>query len=271
MDIVSEGVRIPQEYDGIQVNFCKNPNCPNFGVPASTKKQPQGSKAEEGGRDAYTISGTGGHGGYTFVIRCNLCRETPRLKSNKAIAEETGRISSCLVEVPKSWPNEQCSNHTIDLNANRSLYQAFGKTKAGSQQYSCKLCQTTFIVEMLKSQHHMPHKNIQIFRLLVNKMLLKRICEVADISMPAMYGKIDFIHQQCLRYAASHERRLFRGMFIKRLYVAVDWQDYVVNWSQTEDKRNVVLSAVGTADNTTGYAAMCHEGEGLRPRPEGLS
>jgi hypothetical protein len=39
-----------------------------------------------------------------------------------------------------------------------------------------------------------PHKNIQIFQLLVNKMPFKRICETADISMPSLYDKIEFFY-----------------------------------------------------------------------------
>ena len=90
----SEGLRIPGEIDGIQVNFCKNPRCPNFGVPASTEQQPRGSKVHEGGHDSYTISGAGGHRGYTSSIRCNFCKETPPLKSNKAIVVEITRPSA---------------------------------------------------------------------------------------------------------------------------------------------------------------------------------
>lgn len=49
--------RVPIEVDGIQVNFCKNPQCQNFGVPASTKRQPRGKGAEERGRDTYNVVG----------------------------------------------------------------------------------------------------------------------------------------------------------------------------------------------------------------------
>ena len=33
-------LRIPATVGNVQVNFCKNPACPNFGVPASQDKQP---------------------------------------------------------------------------------------------------------------------------------------------------------------------------------------------------------------------------------------
>lgn len=250
--------RIPEEVNGIQVNYCKNPRCPNFGVSASTNEQPRGPKANEGGRDFYTIAGSGGHMGYTITLRCKLCNERPPLKSNRAIAEEIDRLSAYLVERAKTCPNEQCENHTIDLKVDKSCCRPYGKTKAGSQRLLCRLCHRTFIASDPAPRQKKPHKNIPVMRLLVNKMPLKRICEVADISMPTLYDKIDFIHRQCLVFAASHERRLLNGMFMKRLYVAVDRQDYIVNWSQTEDKRNVQLSAIGSADITTGYVFGLH-------------
>jgi hypothetical protein len=51
--------RVPVEVGAIQVNFCKNPQCQNFGVPASTKRQPRGKGAAERGRDTYSVVGSG--------------------------------------------------------------------------------------------------------------------------------------------------------------------------------------------------------------------
>ena len=87
----------------------------------------------------------------------------------------------------------------------------------------------------------------------MNKMPFRRICEVADISEGSLYPKIDFIHNQCLGFVADRERKLLEGISIPRLYISVDRQEYVVNWTQRKDKRNTVLSAVGSADNETGY------------------
>ncbi len=53
--------RIPLEVAGMQVNFCKNPGCPNFGVPVSAEKQPRGLGVRARGRDSYRVaSGTYG-------------------------------------------------------------------------------------------------------------------------------------------------------------------------------------------------------------------
>ena len=51
--------RVPKEVGTIQVNFCKNPQCKNFGIPASTIRQPRGRGAAKRGRDTYTVVGSG--------------------------------------------------------------------------------------------------------------------------------------------------------------------------------------------------------------------
>ncbi len=92
----------------------------------------------------------------------------------------------------------------------------------------------------------------------MNKSPMRRICEVADIGAPALYGKIAFLHEQCLAFAAARERKLMEGMQIPRLYLASDRQDQYVNWSQNTDRRNLRLHAIGTADNRTGYVFALH-------------
>ena len=255
---LTDGARIPEPSGDIQVNFCKNPKCPNFGVPASPDKQPRGPGAADKNRDSYTISGSKGSARFSPSLKCNTCNESPPLKSNRAIAEELQRMSLYLSEKPTTCPNSKCTNHQLDVKAGKAYYSFFGKTKSGSQRYMCKSCQTTFSVGSSTIRQRLPHKNIEVFRLLVNKMPLKRICEAADISMPSLYDKIDFIHKQCLAFVGNREGKLLGSMPLRRLYIGVDRQDYLINWTRTEDKRNVILSAVGSADNTTGYVFGMH-------------
>lgn len=87
---------------------------------------------------------------------------------------------------------------------------------------------------------------------------MRRVCEVADIDPKTLYGKIDFLYRQCLAFVAAREHRLIKGMTIPRLYMGVDRQDYIVNWTRHADRRNVMLHAVGTADNNTGYVFGMH-------------
>jgi hypothetical protein len=75
--------------------------------------------------------------------------------------------------------------------------------------------------------------------------------------MSTLYRKIDFIHRQCIAFAAERERHL-ATMALSRLYIGVDRQDYMINWSDADDRRNIIFRAVGSADNTTGYVLGLH-------------
>ena len=259
MDNSSTKLRIPEEINGIQVNFCKNPRCLNYGRPASSEQQPRGPGSKERARDSYTITGGKDRNSNRVVfLKCHHCGEYPTVKNNLAIQEEIQRLSSYLV--PKSetsCPTLGCPNHTISIKE-KLRYQSFGKTKVGSQRYRCKLCGKLFSVKATSIiRHRKPHKNLLVFQLLMNKTPFKRICEVAGISMSTLYDKLDFIHRQCLSFVGSRERNL-PDLEIRRLYISVDRQDYVVNWKDGTDKRNIVMSALGSADNKTGYVFGMH-------------
>ena len=248
--------RIPIEIGTIQVNFCKNPQCKNFGVPASTMRQPRGPGAVERGRDSYTVIGSGRG---VPMLRCNLCGQYPTIKSNKAIHEELIRMWKPF-ETPAvpTCPNLDCLNHHIDIDKGKIHYQLFGRTKAGSIRYRCKACGQTFITASSPTiRHRKPHKNAAIFRLLVNKVPFRRICEVEDITMSTLYRKIDFIHKQCTNFTIDRERNL-PYMLFDRLYIGVDRQDYMINWSDAHDRRNIIFRAIGSSDNTTGYVFGLH-------------
>jgi hypothetical protein len=130
--------RVPVEVGGIQVNFCKNPQCQNFGVPASTQRQPRGKGAEERGRDTYSVVGSGRG---TPMLRCSFCGQYPTIKSNKAIYEELSRFWKPFDTIAVlTCPNHACPNHYIDTAQGKTHYQSFGRTKAGSIRYRCKAC-----------------------------------------------------------------------------------------------------------------------------------
>jgi len=92
----------------------------------------------------------------------------------------------------------------------------------------------------------------------MNKTPFRRICEVANVQPYTLYAKINFLYQQCQAFAASRERMLMDGMPIRRVYVGVDRQDYMINWTNRRDKRNIILHAIGSADNKTGYVFGMH-------------
>jgi transposase-like protein len=242
--------RIPLEHGGIQVNFCKNPHCENYGTPAA---QTTGRGAQ---RDRYAVVSAGRQ--YP-VLKCHTCGEYPPLKSNQSIAEERERLGIYLGVPPEpSCPGVDCANHGVGVTTGSPHYRSYGATKSGSRRYRCNACTKTFSVGSSTVRQKQPHKNRLIFQLLMNKSPFRRICEIADIAPGTLYPKLNFLHRQCLAFVGHRERRLLHGLSIPRLYIGVDRQDYIVNWTQREDKRNVRLTAVGSADNATRYVFGMH-------------
>jgi hypothetical protein len=88
--------------------------------------------------------------------------------------------------------------------------------------------------------------------------------------MPTLYKKIDFFHAQFQAFIADRERKLLTMTSVERLYLATDRQEYVVNWSNTFDKRNVVLKGLGTADLRSGYVFGMHVNYDSRLEPRAI-
>jgi len=254
-------VRLPDGWDlTIQVNFCKNVQCANFGVPPSLAKGQHRSKVPSDTPGiAYTLSGAGSSktSKSKLKLRCDLCKETPPVKSNEGIVRDIERIVEyATVPGPVSCPVVSCTNHGQPFSHAR--YLSWGKNSQGSQRWKCRACGKTF-AEPLRTtiRQRKPEKNVIIYNLLVNKSPIKRICEVADIAPKTFYDKFDFIHRRSLAFAGKFDR-LIPALALDRLYIAVDRQDYVLNWAARKDKRNETLSGLGSADLTSGFVFGIH-------------
>jgi transposase-like protein len=261
----------------IQVNFCKNPRCDNYGVPSTLKKHAHRAKSVAAPGTEYILSGTGRG---TPRLGCRLCKEAPPIKSNQGIAAELNRLMGHLApSAPICCPTPNCPNRVFAVSARSKHYYSNGKTEIGSPRYKCRACGKTFSTPTTStSRQRVPHKNKKIFKLLMNKSPLSRICEVESVNIHTVYRRIDFIHKQCLAFVGHREQALLQGkpltgraqrtdkanrktiveVPITRLYLAVDRQSYPVNWSQRRDKRNVILQAIGSADLTSGYVFGMH-------------
>ena len=105
-----EKFSFPRAYNGVQVNFCKNTKCKNYGVP------PQHSKKNK--KDKYIkISG-----GYkiqpktnikvkSMSLVCTICGSASRLMSNKAFVQESDRLKTNAKLIEPS-----CLNSGLDKN-----------------------------------------------------------------------------------------------------------------------------------------------------------
>lgn len=241
--------RIPPEHGGLQVNHCKSPVCQNYGVP------PEQTSVR--GENCYTLDSR--NRGVSSCI-CTLCGEGFPLKSNLGIAEEVERMTAYLSPPDAVFcHNDACANHTGQVPVGTAgAYASFGKTTTGSPRWRCSVCDKTFSQNTKATARQRDHhKNKTIFKLLVNKMPVRRIIEVADINPKTFYHRLDFLHRQCQAFSAHRERTLV-SLPIRRLYLGVDRQDYLVNWIVRKDKRSIQLSAIAAVDNEHGYCFGTH-------------
>jgi transposase-like protein len=134
------------------------------------------------------------------------------------------------------------------------LFVLRGKTAAGTQRYRCNVCKTTFSgAGKSTKRQRMPHKNRDVFALLISQIALRKLAWFTQLDRKTVYDKIGFVYRQCQAFSADRERTLLEGMALPKLYLATDRQTLAVNWSQRKDRRNVMLQAIATADLTSGY------------------
>lgn len=244
--------RVPPAVEGVQANFCRNVNCENFGVPPAAKVTRGRPKSGQPVGDGYQLDA--GKKSKGKKILCTKCDQRFSIKSNLAIVEELHRLSAYLEEESKtepSCPHEGCANHGVSI-ATKGRYQRYGRTEAGSQRWLCNSCEKKFSEPERDRKRPCSHEEALLFRMLVNKVNLRSIADILEISLPTVYAKIDLIHAKCLAFLADRERRL-PELGLRRLYLCADRQDFVLNWTNRHNKRNVALTAVATADNRSGY------------------
>lgn len=247
----THGLRVPPAYEGLQINFCRNIFCDNYGQPVDPTPIPTGRGHTS--PDDYRVGGKALTGEATFF--CRLCSTATSTKSNLAIRQEYHRLHAYLKPAgPVVCTNPDCPNSKpSDGSSQRNRFRPYGHTKAGSPRYRCLSCGKTFSTPARPSlRQQLVHKNRLIFRLLINKVPLSRICEIADVSPKTLYTKIDFIHRRCLEFLGSRERR-FYGEKFESLYIAMDQQAIMVNWDSMRARKNIVLSLLAAAENETGY------------------
>lgn len=238
----------------LQVNFCKNPNCSNYGIPASGHKYVRHASTPGATGAGYSLSGTGAR----VVLKCKDCGEFPPLKSNQGVIEELARITERYEPSTEvSCPAAGCKNRLLPLGTGK--YKKAGKTSQGSQRYQCLECRKTFsVAARVTMRQRLPRLNTQVMSLLLNKTPLSRICDALDISPQTLYDKLDFIYEQCVAFSAKKERRIPEVVKGRKCYLSVDRQDYIVNWSRRRDRRNLQLRAIGSADLNSGYVFGMH-------------
>jgi len=187
-------------------------------------------------------------------MKCGVCGSFNPARSNQGVTEELKRLAAPMTSRPAPHcPDAACINHLVNVTV-EGAYARFGKTAAGTPRWRCNVCKTTFSEAGAPTKRQrLTHKNREVFALLMNKSPVNRIAELTGLSPSTLYGKFRFIHRQCLAFAGERELPLLQGMQLPKMYLAVDRQSHIVNWSNRKDRRNVTLNAIASADLASGY------------------
>ncbi len=250
--------RIPGVFGDIQVNYCRNPACSNFGNPARPfVRRGRPSSGAPAPRDDYVLSGDARLAPDSF-LKCKRCLRTLSIKSNEAIAAELARISSYLEPRPEpSCPASSCANAGAGVYSRPEAYASQGN-RGGTQRFRCKACRKTFSVTIKSTvRQKAPHFNRTVFAEVVSKKPLRGIMEVTGLSASAVYDKLDFLYRQCRGFAGEREGRAHR-IERKRVRLCVDRQDYMINWRSKSARKNIQLTAICTVEADSGYVLGHH-------------
>ncbi|WP_434171686.1 exonuclease domain-containing protein [Vibrio natriegens] len=259
----------------IQLNFCKNPNCENYGVPALNPKLNPDGTPKRGLGNSYAINRNENRGA---DLRCKLCGSITIMLSNRAFVEEVNRLKRIHRNQPICCPDKafgktrrknKCRNTKVSFLDKPDRYNLKDKNIVKrerrkimmSQRLECRACKGKFFVPTF-GEHKQSHwkLNERIFEELVGKGVINRIYEMLrkhGCSRKLIYNKIDFIHRQCVEFDSWQVRQNLDRLKGKSLSLSMDRQHYLVNWNDKDIKKPSKIVNTTTTDNESGFTFAC--------------
>jgi transposase-like protein len=247
-------LRVPERAGAVDVNFCRNPLCVQFGV-EPYRFETRGHRSLPPRTRDHSVVGSRD----SQSLRCNHCRTEHAIKSNLAIAEEFERLRRRFLRTNQAHccPNTRCFSYGLRVDEHGELYVKHGKTAKGEQRYRCKACGKTFTCGVPARRHRRSHVNGRVMELLVSRVPLARIARRTGISAPTLYDKIDFLYERCRSFLAERDARI--ALLPKRRWqLSTDRQDILVNWPRRALRATIQVGVLVTADRRSGYALAVH-------------
>ena len=246
----------------IQVNYCRIPDCDNFGVPAQSEHAKPGPSK---GRDPnYIVQAT--KKGTVPSLRCKACRDNPPIKSNAAIAAEIERLTDAdgllQLEETTGCRNTECADFGLPIAFNRSRYLKKGKVPGYGQRYQCKSCGSKMLLSRPVRLHD-GHRRmaVDVFSRIANKSPVRGTIRGARMaSTSSYYDLLAFIHDRCRTYSGAVDRALMDGKLTLpvEMNIESDSQIYTLNWPSRLDRRNIDLSCYCTVDAASRFILGMH-------------
>ena len=250
--------RLPLPFFGVDVNFCRNAQCAQFGI------FPDPRDGRGGGLSSVNTNfprgGVGGSGDKK-AFTCGSCGQESVVKNNRAIVKEYTRLRR--LQRPdgagKSCRKADCLSHGKSVDDRPELYRKVGKTSAGHQRILCKQCGSTFTIGHPARNHRRQSKNGQVLKLLVHGNSLSKISEIADLAPRDVYRKLDFIYERVREFTARREGDL-RSADWERYgrRFATDSQTLTLNWPNRKKRASVAVQHLCTAHANSGYIVLGH-------------
>ncbi len=240
----------------LQVNFCKNPQCENFGITAKEEHIKPGPNPD---RDFhYKVTNTAK--GRIPAIQCKSCKEKIPIKSNSGISSEFERITHPLLKnIEKlSCKTPTCPNFQCSVGIHPKRYSKAGRhSVTGEQFYICKACKRRLLEsDPVQIHHKTRYLASDLFSRVTNKSPVRGTIRGMALKSPdSYYSILDFISRRCNQLSGKFDRRMIEGEISlpKTLKLSVDVQEYQLNWTNKHDRRNTQFSTVCSVDQDTRY------------------
>ncbi|WP_404382405.1 hypothetical protein [Caenispirillum salinarum] len=151
----------------------------------------------------------------------------------------------------KRW----CENFGARVSEFPDLYNGFGHAsgKSRRERCQCRACGTTFSRGVVKTYQQKKYVNPFILAEVVNGSSVQAITRKKPGITPRLfYDRLKFIHRRMLAFEA-HRIEALKTLRTRHFSIATDFQDYIVNWPTKDDRRTTQLTAIGSADNLSGF------------------
>ncbi|EEX94388.1 hypothetical protein VIOR3934_19585 [Vibrio orientalis CIP 102891 = ATCC 33934] len=179
--------KLPQEADGLQLNFCKTLACDNFGLSDAHRYVVQHANPKRP------------------AMVCRECGAFPPLLNNQEVLNELHRLRHLHSDGLPACRNDDCSNFGLSVHTHKHLYHAFGYS-GDRQRYRCKCCQSTFVDKWSGANKKLQFQE-NLLGLLFMGYSVREICRKLEINPKTFYDHVDHIASRCRRKLAMFDAR----------------------------------------------------------------
>ncbi|MCI3923558.1 insertion element protein [Paenibacillus sp. TRM 82003] len=224
----------------IQINHCDNPFCKWYGMNQhrfeEVKHKPSRYKlvSTKNGRDTkLQCNHDPVRPGVGSVWEC----QTP-VYSNWSAADEIARlvkINEVVREIPEyTFHQTGCIHAETNPVEAPERFIARGRGKSGSERWQCRTCgklTNTRALRRVSFNYHQKRNDIllDLARHVVNRVPVKRTCEILGIGSGTYYRKLELLYQRCLEFLERHETKAFASRTFPVMWIDTDKFIYFLN------------------------------------------